>query len=150
MELTEDIIVKLRELNQGNSLKVNGKEYQVVDIQTYPEPRFELKGEKETKEEGLEIYLADSGKEIEDPPFFSADLRLIIVDYMVDYGLLESRDGILDLSKEYSHDHLIVHDYDNERTGVYGSTYSKKDITDVKIKLLDLDEDVIKIESLEF
>lgn len=150
MEITQELIDKIRSLNQGNTLRINGTDYQVVDVQVLPEPRFELKQEKETKDEGIEIYLAGAEKEIEDPPLFSADYRLTMVDYTVEYELVEEREGIHELSKEYSHDHLIVHDYENGKTSVYKSEYVKKDIGAVKIRLLDLDENVIKLESMEF
>lgn len=150
MEITEELVEKLRALNQGNTLNVNGKEYQVVDVQVLPEPRFELKEEKETKDEGIEIYLAESGKEIEEPPLFSADLRLALTDYTVLYELVDSRGGIHDFSKEYSHDHLIVHDYENGKTLVYKSDYTKKDISKVRLKLLDLDDESIALESIGF
>ncbi len=150
MNVTEKMVQKLRALNQGNSVKVNGKEYQVADTQILPEPKFELKEEKETKEEGIEIYLAEMGKELDDSPIFSADYRLACVDYNVEYNLVETKKGILDFASEYGHDHMIVHDYDNVLTRVYKSTYTKKDIKEVKIKLLDLDNVVIPLESIEF
>ena len=150
MEITQNLIDKIRSLNQGNSLKVNGREYQVVDVQILPEAKFELKEDNETKDEGIEVYLAEAGKENEDPPIFSADCRLALVDYTVEYELVDEREGIHDLSKEYSHEHLIVHDYENEKTSVYKSDYTKKDISDVKIRLLDLEDEEIPVETIEF
>jgi hypothetical protein len=150
MKATEELVEMLRALVQGSRVKVNGSEYLVVDIQTHPEPGFELKHENEAKEEGLEIYLAEAGKEIEDPPIFSADYKLTCVDFDVAYELVDTRDGIEDLSKEYSHDHLIVHDFENGKTMVYGSTYSKKDISEVKISLVDLDDEPVELKTIEF
>lgn len=150
MDATEKIVEKLRALNQGNTIKVNGKEYQVADVQILPEPKFELKKEKETKEEGIEIYLAEAGKELDESPIFSADFRLSCIDYDVEYNLVKAKEGILDFLSEYGHDHFIVHDYDNVKTSVYRSTYTKKDISKVKIQLLDLDNTNIPLESIEF
>ena len=150
MEFTEETVKRLRGLGQGSTLKVNGQEYLVVDVQVLPEPRFELKEKKETKEEGVEIYLAEAGKEIEDPPIFSADYRLTMVDQDVEYELVLEKDGIQDLSKEFPGDHLIVHDYENERTSVYNSSYTPKKLQDIKIALMNLDDEAVELESLEF
>jgi hypothetical protein len=150
MEVNEEMVGKIRSLGLGGALKVNGREYVVVDIQALPEPGFELKAEKESREEGIGIYLAEAGKEIEEPPILSADFRLACVDYNVTYDLVERREGIVELSKEYTNEYLIVHDFENGNTRVYGSRYSKKDISGIKIRLLDLDDEAVELKSLEF
>lgn len=150
MQATADLIKKLRGLRQGSALKVNGTTYIAVDIQVLPEAEFELKEDKETKEEGLEIYLAQEGKEIGDPPFLSADFKLTFMDFMVEYNAVEKLDGIHDMKMKYDHNHMISHDFEHGKTVVYSSSYTAKRPEDVEIKLLDIEQEEIPLESLEF
>ena len=149
MELTENTVYGIRDLLNPDIIRVNGVEYMVMEKQPHPKSPIVLEKKKETRAEGVELYLATKRGPEAEPGRLSPDHKLVCIDFDVDYELAETMEGIKDVRRMLTEMQSIKFDFEKKKTHIYRQEYRRKKLKDIVLKFMDMDNKEVKLKSIE-